>query len=262
MCRTSSLCIVLALLAVGSLIVGSASAGSIAITNASFDNPVVPIADGSNSTVSSDGINMDYLGPWIPAGWTNPVNTGAAWYAVCNTNDTAFTNSTDTGPTSGVPTGGDGRNVFLYNSIDTGVAAEFQSTVLGGLTAGTYTLTAAVGCQPQLPQADGALILGTIDNSGNFVDLVRTPFTSSQVPLGSFADVSATVTVAAGNAHLGQALYARLAGVSTGGSQEICFDNVRLDGPALGPITPEPGTLTILASGLIGLLCYAWRKRK
>ncbi len=25
---------------------------------------------------------------------------------------------------------------------------------------------------------------------------------------------------------------------------------------------PEPGTLALLAAGLIGLLCYAWRKRK
>ncbi|MCD4728661.1 MAG: PEP-CTERM sorting domain-containing protein [Pirellulales bacterium] len=25
---------------------------------------------------------------------------------------------------------------------------------------------------------------------------------------------------------------------------------------------PEPGTLVLLATGLIGLLCYAWRKRK
>ncbi len=25
---------------------------------------------------------------------------------------------------------------------------------------------------------------------------------------------------------------------------------------------PEPGTLTLLAAGLAGLLCYAWRKRR
>ena len=27
-------------------------------------------------------------------------------------------------------------------------------------------------------------------------------------------------------------------------------------------VVPEPGTLALLATGLIGLLCYAWRKRK
>ena len=26
--------------------------------------------------------------------------------------------------------------------------------------------------------------------------------------------------------------------------------------------TPEPGTLVLLATGLVGLLAYAWRKRK
>jgi hypothetical protein len=32
--------------------------------------------------------------------------------------------------------------------------------------------------------------------------------------------------------------------------------------PSGGGTTPEPGTLTLLAAGLAGLLCYAWRKRR
>ena len=32
-------------------------------------------------------------------------------------------------------------------------------------------------------------------------------------------------------------------------------------GAGFSPV-PEPGTLTLLAAGLIGLLAYAWRKRK
>ncbi|MBN1395855.1 MAG: PEP-CTERM sorting domain-containing protein [Pirellulales bacterium] len=34
------------------------------------------------------------------------------------------------------------------------------------------------------------------------------------------------------------------------------FDNFRMD------VVPEPSTLALLAAGLVGLLCYAWRKRK
>ena len=44
-----------------------------------------------------------------------------------------------------------------------------------------------------------------------------------------------------------------------GGVMEV--DYLRFTGGAYAPI-PEPGTLVLLATGLIGLLCYAWRKRK
>ena len=39
---------------------------------------------------------------------------------------------------------------------------------------------------------------------------------------------------------------------------KTAFDNLN---PNVNAV-PEPGTLALLASGLIGLLCYAWRKRK
>lgn len=38
----------------------------------------------------------------------------------------------------------------------------------------------------------------------------------------------------------------------------VGFDNVTLDAAAV----PEPSLLTLFASGLLGLLAYAWRKRK
>jgi hypothetical protein len=39
------------------------------------------------------------------------------------------------------------------------------------------------------------------------------------------------------------------------------LDTVSIPG-TLATGVPEPGTLTVLAAGLAGLLCYAWRKRK
>ncbi|NLF07813.1 MAG: PEP-CTERM sorting domain-containing protein, partial [Pirellulaceae bacterium] len=38
---------------------------------------------------------------------------------------------------------------------------------------------------------------------------------------------------------------------------ELYYDNFRLVNPI-----PEPSTLALLAAGMVGLLCYAWRKRK
>ncbi len=42
------------------------------------------------------------------------------------------------------------------------------------------------------------------------------------------------------------------------GQNELHFDNLDVTGPPV----PEPSTLALLASGLIGLLAYAWKKRK
>ena len=37
---------------------------------------------------------------------------------------------------------------------------------------------------------------------------------------------------------------------------------VRFEGTYVGPSTPEPSTIVLLATGVFSLLCYAWRKRK
>jgi len=58
------------------------------------------------------------------------------------------------------------------------------------------------------------------------------------------------------------------------GTQSLYFDFGRADGSSAADVghgdrifevqalVPEPGTLALLATGLIGLLAYAWRKRK
>jgi hypothetical protein len=44
------------------------------------------------------------------------------------------------------------------------------------------------------------------------------------------------------------------------GTNTIGFNEVRFVGTAT--VVPEPGTLALLAGGLLGLIAYAWRKRK
>jgi len=56
------------------------------------------------------------------------------------------------------------------------------------------------------------------------------------------------------------------AGTLVGSDYELTFgENAPASGYytlGLGTAVPEPGTLALLAAGLAGLLCYAWRKRR
>jgi hypothetical protein len=47
----------------------------------------------------------------------------------------------------------------------------------------------------------------------------------------------------------------------TGGSS-LTYGNVGFDNLVIQAPVPEPGTMALLTTGLVGLLCYAWRKRK
>ncbi|MBU4271654.1 MAG: PEP-CTERM sorting domain-containing protein [Planctomycetes bacterium] len=50
--------------------------------------------------------------------------------------------------------------------------------------------------------------------------------------------------------------FSLLAGSYEAGAALVNFDSVTVT------VIPEPSTLALLATGLLGLLCYAWRKRK
>jgi hypothetical protein len=227
MSRKSSLCVVLALLAVGTLLVGSVSAGPIGpitVPDFSFETP------GVDDGVSTAG---------APPGWGSNIGDWAATY-----------NPLADAITSGV----DGSNVFCFYG-DSGSWGEIYSPSLGAVQAGTYTLTVAVGANAGTASQDALLTFGT----DLHWDVAVNTIAAADVPLGYLSDKTVTWTVPIDSPYLGQQLQIGLAGVSNAAGAYANFDNIRLTGPVS---TPEPGTLMILASGLIGLLCYAWRKRK
>ena len=65
-----------------------------------------------------------------------------------------------------------------------------------------------------------------------------------------------TFTAESGGAYIGRPVVVEF--WHSGGGTYSGIDKVYLD---YTPV-PEPGTLVLLATGLLGLLCYAWRKRK
>ncbi|MCG2684459.1 MAG: PEP-CTERM sorting domain-containing protein [Planctomycetales bacterium] len=88
---------------------------------------------------------------------------------------------------------------------------------------------------------------------------------ATQLAIGTFTDlpspvgtwVPRTLTYVATTADLNVPLWLQLWSGPNGPTQ-VLADNVTV---SYTPI-PEPSTLALLAAGLVGLLCYAWRKRK
>ena len=76
----------------------------------------------------------------------------------------------------------------------------------------------------------------------------------------SDAKMELTLTTTTGDSPLGlgQPLWIELTRLHATDGVNIPYDNVRLD----GTIIPEPSSAVLLASALIGLVAYAWRKRR
>jgi hypothetical protein len=147
--------------------------------------------------------------------------------------------------------------------------AQITQVLTTNLAANTrYDLTVAIGGSGLQPDGHGnfdqdggaydiSLYAGGVELvSGSAQHYVETdPMT--------FKDVTLTYT-SGSSVSDGQALEIRLRGIANVFDPPInpqfwtVYDNVRLTATT----TPEPGTLVLLTSALVGLLCYAWRKRK
>jgi hypothetical protein len=122
----------------------------------------------------------------------------------------------------------------------------------------TYSLTAAIGQRlgsANQPAPDNFAV--QIKTASNTL-LASYAGTASDLTAGVFVDKTISYTVGSNDAAIGQNIRVLIGMDNTTGTASECFevDNVRLTA------TPEPGTLVLMATGLFGLLAYAWRKRK
>ena len=119
---------------------------------------------------------------------------------------------------------------------------------IGGLTpGGTYSIYLyAVG--------DAANSQGTIFSFPGFTanTYTSTGTATSGFVLGGNYVITDTLTANASGQIIGQ--------WQDNGPQWTPFNGFQLISSSTS--VPEPGTLTLLAAGLAGLLCYAWRKRR
>lgn len=234
MCPKISLCVALALIVVGLLLAGSASATSLPVTNSSFEDPVLGDA-GYDAGPSVDE-------PAPPVSWRGlsvheNTNTLGIYQGAAGMSNTA------------------GRN-YLYVGMDYNYTfTQVWQPVTGAtMQPGTYTLSVGVG-KPYSSGTDSAtiaLVAGSSWMSWNSIE-------DTSMSQGSFTDLTATYTATGTDPELNQPLAIVLqTNAHHNGAQITAFDNIRLDFvPA-----PEPGTLAMLVAGLLGLLAYAWRRRR
>jgi hypothetical protein len=83
-------------------------------------------------------------------------------------------------------------------------------------------------------------------SSAKWYQMTMSPGSSMNVDTTQLVDLPTTGSIAAAG------LY------TTGSSGVLCFDTFRISSTAV----PEPSTMMLVLSGVLGLLAYAWRKRK
>ena len=238
-------CVSIVLAVLGAVLPNIVSADPINITNASFETPAL-----------ADGTDSDTVGGWASVtGWSLGSYGGPTWSWTGAWNPIADHYNQDS---QGNVQGGEGKNVgdlYLRDAAEAGTYVTVYTTLTDVLKVGTYSLTVATGIEKTSSPANWAIRFGTIsgmlaEKSGN----------GSSLSVGYLDDKSVSLTIANNNTHLGESLVIELYAISNTPStiQSAQFDNVRLTYSSV----PEPGTIVLLVTGLLGLLAYAWRKRK
>ena len=154
---------------------------------------------------------------------------------------------------------------FLEPNANPSVATQIVYQVLGEIVrAGTYKLTVDAGHSTSYGSVDVATdaIIGFghfNPDTSSYAELQVDTVASSLMPNGSLSSISMTMNISSGSAYLGESLVVVLASpYQSAGMCNVSFDNVSVDYVGI----PEPSSLTLVAAGIAGLLCYAWRKRR
>ena len=215
------------------------------IANGSFEDPATAGTSFSIPTDWSAVAGSDLANAWM-------ANMTGSWAAG------AHLGSDNTPASDGL------HQVYFIQKWDDGTKSGLYQVLSTNIQPNTtYTLTVDLGA------------LGPDANGGPY------PFVAPTISLGTgstfgdnllTASMSSTPGVAAGTWETWSYTYVTgptvptatplrmdFSMVGTSANDVDAFDNIHL---ASAAAVPEPGTLALSATGLIGLLCYAWRKRK
>jgi len=226
----NSVLTVLAVL-IGLTAAGSARADSIPVANYSFEDPVTtdhtsPIPGWSSDNPGSDGVLLN--------------GSHGNFMANCDGSQCAY--------------------VPLYTN---GWIWQDLPNTFTFVAGDTYTLTVALGARsdevvPGLSNVniEARLFYRPFVGSGDAPVVATTSVNWTSLSNSAFTDFSATATVNPGDACVGKTMGILIQALPTDYSSDISVDNVRLT------VVPEPSSIALTLFAVVGLLAYAWRKRR
>jgi len=127
----------------------------------------------------------------------------------------------------------------------------------------TYTLTVALGARSDEVvdslsnvNIELRLFYRPSESPGSAPAVATTSVNWTSLSNSAFTDFSATATVNPGDACVGKTMGILIQALPTDYSSDISVDNVRLT------VVPEPSSIALTLFAVVGLLAYAWRKRR
>jgi hypothetical protein len=232
---------------VGFLLMAAAivQGGIVTVPNFSFEDP-----DLSGTIYAGQGYN-DFVPGWLNA------------YGV-------FGEALNIYPSHGDIVGGEGNQAAWLGgptgSYSTGTASQMWTNTSEIYEAGnSYEMKVGVSRISYAPGVSGAsldLWFYYLNPDGTFGSMIGTPTTATYDTTfaSTMTDFTVNVpTLASDDPAFGGTVCVAFYAMNNPGDM-MCWlvDNVRVTSTPV----PEPGTIALLATGLLGLLAYAWRKKK
>ncbi len=246
------------------------------LTNPGFEANVVSTGDGTGllETYAGWSHNSGSTGSytWNPSGTNLYGATGnvmPAPYFPGTTSTTTPYNTASATPPHGFTVDSSGSQVLATwkDAFIAQTVHSFANTASNYTTTAhqTYVMTWEYGCPTTIGSASGVSVGIFYSGSSNFFlcnddtcyDNGHTDGGYGQQTGFMYQYAWSFATDSCTKNFVGKTLTIRLGGGTTGGTGYNYFDNIHLYGPV-----PEPSTVALLVTGALGMLAYAWRRKR
>lgn len=219
----------------------------------------ITIAAGTTETWSTDK-TLDTTGSWFAIDGTlnqtgGMVTANTEWGMVISESNGQVSAYNMSGYAGLITTGGANTKVRFGNSSSSGTgSATWNLTDHATAAIGLLSFNECRGTKSSVMNLSGSAAFNATD--------VNFAYTSSVPSYISFASGSLATLTVDSKVLADYETFVADGLIRVDGLVQSDFSAFQVSGHTLSLAVPEPGTLALLVGGLIGLVAYAWRKRK